>query len=306
MDDYAKLLALSNTFQLVQQAAYSTRLVEQARGNSIEYNLIKKLETVSRNFKNLKKKLPENSSPINAELHNTLMQIALNLTLSSPNSDSSDFIPDEELLIENSNIENTFAISKKFQAVLLYSDLLDVLQLCNIKIDSKLFHQLNEITEILGYRTKEMLALVNNDDDHHQFDFLYKRIHASYINLFKTIFYERFNAYQSSSSGGGPSLELKVESPADLHEIEVEYESDHFSPDDFMEDQYEELVPEYEPETEGGDLNGQSDPVLDKKQNIADIFYESVNQSLNMLEETKKYVDMLNNTGGPDVQSSQI
>ena len=143
MDDFAKLLALSNTFQLVQQAAYSTRLVEQARGNSIEYNLIKKLETVSRNFKNLKKKLPENSSPINAELHNTLMQIALNLTLSSPNSDSTDFIPDEELLIEKSNIENTFAISKKFQAVLLYSDLLDVLQLCNIKIDSKLFHQLN-------------------------------------------------------------------------------------------------------------------------------------------------------------------
>ncbi len=306
MDDYAKLLALSNTFQLVQQAAYSTRLVEQARGNNIEYNLIKKLETVARNFKNLKKTLPENSPPINAELHNTLMQIALNLTLSSSNSDTSDFIPDDALIGEVGNIENTFAMSEKFQAVLLYSDLLDVLQLCNIKIDSKLFHQLNEITEILGYRTKEMLALVNNENDQRQYDFLYKRIHSSYINLFKTIFYERFNAFQSSSSGGGPSLGLKVESPADLHEIEIEHESDHFSPDDFMEDDYDELVPEYEPEIEGEVLSDQSDTVHDNKPNIADIFYDSVNQSLNMLEETKQYVDMLNNTGGPNVQSSQI
>ena len=44
MDEYSKLLALSNTFQLVQQAAYNTRLVEHARGNNIEYNLIKKSE----------------------------------------------------------------------------------------------------------------------------------------------------------------------------------------------------------------------------------------------------------------------
>ena len=306
MDEYSKLLALSNTFQLVQQAAYNTRLVEHARGNSIEYNLIKKLETISKNFKNLKKSIPESRQPITVELHNTLMQIALNLTLSTPDSDLQNFLPDEALLSQESNLANNFSLSEKFQAVLLYSDLLDVLQICNIKIDSKLFQQLNEISEILGYRTKEMLSLVSNENDSRQYDFLYKRIHASYINLFKTIFYERLNAYQSSSSSGGPSLELRVDSPAGLHEIEIENEGDHFSTDDYLDTNFDDFTPEYESETEEVIPNGQADSDIGEKPNIADIFYESVNQSLNMLEETKQYMDMLNNTGGSNVQNSQI
>lgn len=313
MKNLNQLLEISSSLLLIQNSYLSSRFQEKSSNPAIQTKLIENLNLVNQNFKSLKASIFSEGEAINPENRNTLMLVALNLALVQPNEVMPPSLENNESFINSIFNEDGIEFDVRFRTVYLYSELLDVLVLCDVPSDNRLNEKILEINDILSFHTKELLKIIGIKDNANAFIFLYKRVQSSYINIFKSIVYGQLNTQGSVSGGSTHKLEMKnsIDRLATESEEEVpEIENEDINLSDFLMD---EALTDYDDETsvenntQSTDKARNDEPSIGKENAASvEIFYQALNESLDLMDETKPYIEMMNNSGGRNEERPQF
>ena len=298
--------AFSATLAMVSQNVARTHFVKSNTHLDVESSHLKSLQKLSANFKTLQQQLSPELGNDNVT-HNLLMQSALNFTISGHEIEALDPNLLKQLnAVESEERFNNFA--HHAQQIWLYSDLLDLVILFQIKQDSKLINVINEIHDHLLFHTQEITQNINIENNSNGFFSLYQSIQSAFINVLKSDLYQQLKLIGSQGGSGGPSNDFnpvietkKVESKTEIQEpVFINSENLHIPDVDIGGDDLD--VNPYVDEAIGSDADDDipdsfmEDPIEENVQ-TADVFYLGVNNALQAIEEGISFTRSLVNLG---------